>query len=230
MTILIIDVGTTTVRASAVHDGGEVAITHRRPLPPRSPMPGFVEFDPAELATTVLGLAGRVMGECGPISAVGITNQRASTVLWDRATGRPVAPGVGWQDLRTVGMCLALQARGIRLAPSASATKLVFLLDLADPDRRRNLCFGTIDSWVAWALSGGTSHVTDPTNAALTGLLTHDGAGWDPALLDALRIPEAVLPAIVDTSGVAGVAHALDGAPPIAALAGDQQASLVGQG
>ena len=152
------------------------------------------------------------------MAAVGITNQRASTILWDRRSGEPVGPGVGWQDLRTVGMCLALQAQGLHLAPNASATKLAFLLDLADPDRRRSaageLAFGTVDTWLAWTLSGGAVHVTDPGNAAVTGLLAGDGSGWDPAVLEALRIPPEVLPAIVDSAGVVGEARAAAGGAP----------------
>ena len=141
---------------------------------------------------------------------------------------------MGWQDLRTVGMCLALQGQGLRLAPNASATKLAFLLDLADPDRSRaeagELCFGTIDTWLAWTLTGGAVHVTDPGNAGVTGLVLPSLEGWDPDVLAALRIPAAVMPAIVDSSGVLAPAVALPGAPPVAGLAGDQQASLLGQG
>ncbi|MFP5376013.1 MAG: FGGY family carbohydrate kinase, partial [Acidimicrobiia bacterium] len=139
-------------------------------------------------------------------------------------------PGIGWEDLRTAGLCLALQERGLRLAPNASATKLAVLLDLADPARARDLCFGTLDTWLAWTLTGGALHVTDATNAGVTGLLRADGSGWDEAVLDVLRIPPATLPRIVDSSGIVGPALALDCAPPLAALVGDQQASLVGQG
>ncbi|MEO6121221.1 MAG: FGGY-family carbohydrate kinase, partial [Acidimicrobiales bacterium] len=156
--------------------------------------------------------------------------QRASTVVWDRATGVPVGPAIGWQDLRTVALCLQLQDRGVRLAPNASATKLAVLLDMADPDRSRDLCFGTVDSWLAWTLSAGGLHVTDASNAGVTGLVHPDASGWDPAVLEVLRIPETVLPAIVDSSGPLGPARALAGQPPLAAMIGDQQASLVGQG
>src|SRR5918996_1340882 len=104
------------------------------------------------------------------------------------------------------------------------------LLDEADPDRRRDLCFGTVDTWIAWHLSGGKLHVTDPSNAAVTGLMCADASAWNPTVLEALRVPEPVLPALVDTSGIVGPASALPGAPPLAALVGDQQASLVGQG
>jgi glycerol kinase len=127
--------------------------------------------------------------------------------------------------------CLTLAAEhGIRVAPNQSATKLASILDAHDPDRQRELCFGTVDTWVAWTLSAGALHVTDTSNAAVTGLLEPDGSGWAASVLDALRIPPAMLPEIVDSSGVCGQATALPGAPPIAALIGDQQGSLVGQG
>jgi glycerol kinase len=165
------------------------------------------------------------------VDAVGITNQRASTVVWDRATGEPVGPAIGWQDLRTVFDCLTLAAEhGIRVAPNQSATKLASILNAHDPDRTRDLCFGTVDTWVAWTLSRGERHITDTSNAAVTGLLAADARGWAAPVLDALRVPAAMLPEIVDSAGVCGHASALPGAPPIAALIGDQQGSLVGQG
>ena len=208
---------------------------HHQPVLPDTPFPGLVEFDATTMAAAVLDVATQALAdEGGPVQAVGIANQRASTVLWERATGKPVGPGIGWQDLRTVGTCLELQADGFRLAPNASATKLAALLDLADPDRSRSvrgeLCFGTVDTWVAWTLSGGTLHVTDTTNAGITGLIHPDATGWDPAILAALRIPAAILPTIVHSTGVIGEATALSGAPVIAGIAGDQQASLFGQG
>ena len=161
-----------------------------------------------------------------------------SSIVWERATGKPLAPGIGWQDLRTVGTCLVLQAEGIRLAPNASATKVMAILDEVDPERSRaeqgELCFGTVDSWVAWTLSGGAApggalHVTDATNAAVTALVDAT-IGWDEPLLQKLRIPLPMMPAVVDSSGVLGSAAGLPGAPPICGIAGDQQASLVGQG
>jgi glycerol kinase len=218
------------VRAAVVGPDAGVGAVHHRPVLPTTPAPGFVEFDAAAMADAALAVAGQALDEAGPVAAVGIANQRASTVVWDRATGEPVGPGVGWQDLRTAAMCLGLQGEGLRLAPNESATKLAFLLDMADPDRGRDLCFGTVDSWVAWTLSAGTVHVTDPSNAGLTGLLEGDASGWAPGALATLRIPDSVLPAIVDSSGFAGEAAALLGAPPIAGIAGDQQASLIGQG
>lgn len=229
MSILVVDVGTSGVRAAVVRPDATVAAETYREVLPTSPAPGFVEFDAGAMALAVLDVAGAALDRGGPVAGVGIANQRASTIVWDRASGEPVGPGVGWQDLRTAGMCLMLQQQGLRLAPNLSATKLAFLLDMADPDRRRDLCFGTVDTWVAWTLSGGRLHVTEPGNAAVTGLLTPDAAGWDPSVLSVLRVPEAVLPAVVDSAGVVGEASALPGAPPIAGMAGDQQASLMGQ-
>ncbi|HEV2758125.1 MAG TPA: FGGY family carbohydrate kinase [Acidimicrobiales bacterium] len=230
MSVLVIDVGTSSVRASVVTAEAAVAHTHRRTLLPSTPSPGFVELDASGLAAAVLEVSRAALAEAGPVDAVGITNQRSTTIVWDRQTGEPVGPGIGWQDQRTVMMCLALKAQGLRFSPSSSATKLSFLLDTVDPDRTRDLCFGTVDSWVAWTLSAGVLHVTDLSNAGVTGLMRLDGSGWDTSVLDALRIPASVLPRIVDSSGIVGPAAALPGTPPIAGMAGDQQASLIGQG
>jgi glycerol kinase len=233
--LLVVDVGTSGVRAAVVRPDATVACVHHRAVLPESPAPGLVEVDAELLARAALELAGAALDEGGPVSGVGIANQRATTVVWDRTTGRPVAPAIGWQDLRTVGTCLVLQAEGIRLAPNMSATKLAAILDAVDPDRSGadGLCFGTIDSWVAWTLGGGATaglHVTDATNAAVTGLVRADTMQWDGELLERLGVPSAMLPEIVDSSGEVGPASALPGAPVICGIAGDQQASLVGQG
>ena len=231
--ILVVDVGTSGVRAAIVRPDATVEHEHRVPLLPDSPAPGVVEFDAARMADAVLEVAGASLRDGGPVAGVGIANQRASSIVWERATGRPLAPGIGWQDLRTVGTCLVLQAEGIRLAPNASATKVMAILDEVDPERSRaeqgELCFGTVDSWVAWTLSGGALHVTDATNAAVTALVDAT-IGWDEPLLQKLRIPLPMMPMVVDSSGALGSAAALPGAPPICGIAGDQQASLVGQG
>jgi glycerol kinase len=237
--ILVVDVGTSGVRAAIVRPDATVEHEHRVPLLPDSPAPGLVEFDAARMADAILDVARTALAAGGPVAGVGIANQRASSIVWERATGKPVAPGIGWQDLRTVGTCLVLQAEGIRLAPNASATKVMAILDDVDPERARaergEFCFGTVDSWVAWTLSGGAAagsdalHVTDATNAAVTALVDAT-IGWDESLLRTLRIPASMLPAIVDSSGALGVAGALPGSPPICGIAGDQQASLVGQG
>ncbi|MHB8457512.1 MAG: FGGY family carbohydrate kinase, partial [Acidimicrobiales bacterium] len=221
---------TSGVRATVVRQDGSVGDVVYEEVLPSSPAQGFVEFDGSKMASAVLRVATAAIERNGRVEGVGIANQRASTLLWDRATSEPVAPGIGWQDLRTVGMCLMLRQEGLRLAPNQSATKLAMLLDLADPDRSRDLCFGTVDTWVAWVLSQGTLHVTDHTNAGVTGLVTPDGAGFDLERCSQLRIPESVLPRIVSSSGIVGLASALSGSPPIAGVAGDQQASLVGQG
>jgi glycerol kinase len=230
MSILVIDVGTSGLRAAIVRPDATVEHVHYRQLLPSTPSPGFVEFDADAMARAALECANAALADGGPVDGVGISNQRASTIVWDRASGEPVGPGIGWQDLRTAGMCIVLREHGLRVAPNASATKLAFLLDMADPDRSRNLCFGTVDTWIAWTLSGGQLHVTDLTNAAVTALMHGDGRGWSDKTLELLKIPPAVMPEIVDSSGDLGQATALPGAPPIAGIAGDQQASLIGQG
>lgn len=230
MSVLVIDVGTSSIRSAVVRPDGTVEHVHVRRTSLHAPQLGHVEFDAAALAADAVDLARLALADSGPVQAVGIANQRASTVVWDRATGEPVGPAIGWQDLRTVGACLAFQERGLRLSPNASATKLSYLLDAHDQDRSRDLCFGTVDTWIAWVLSRGAAHVTDATNAGATGLLRTDGSGWRASTLDALGIPVAMLPSIVDSSGLVAEAALLEGAPPITGLAGDQQASLVGQG
>jgi glycerol kinase len=228
--LLVIDVGTSGLRAAIVRPDATVEHAHYQALLPSSPAPGFVEFDPMAMAKAALDCAHAALADGGPVGAVGITNQRASTIVWDRATGEPVGPGVGWQDLRTAGMCLMLREQGLRVAPNASATKLAFLLDMADPERDRDLCVGTVDTWIAWTLSSGALHVTDLSNAAVTALMHGDGRGWNEATLELLRVPAAMLPDVVDSSGIVGEASVLEGSPPIAGIAGDQQASLIGQG
>jgi glycerol kinase len=229
--LLAIDVGTTSVRAAVVDADLRITAMARRSFPPATPFPGLVEFDAAALARVVLDAVAEVTAGADPVTAVGITNQRASTVVWDRATGEPIAPALGWQDLRTVGECLTARAEhDLALAPNQSATKLAWLLANTPGARDRDVCFGTVDTWLAWSLSGGALHVTDPSNAAVTGLLALDAATWSPRVLEVLGIDERILPAVVDTSGVIGEAMLLPGSPPIAALVGDQQASLVGQG
>jgi glycerol kinase len=232
--VLSVDVGTSGVRATVV--GQDCAIEHeeRETILPSSPAPGFIELDPRRLSAAILRVARAALERCGPVAAVGIANQRLTTLLWDRKTSEPAGPGIGWQDVRTAGLCLMLREEGIELAPNQSATKLVVLLDIADPGRTGDFCFGTVDTYVAWVLSGGSLHVTDPTNAYLTGLVDpvpQEGTlGWDAERCARLRIPLSALPDIVPSSGVLGRAAALPGAPPIAGVAGDQQASLIGQG
>jgi len=230
VSILVIDVGTSGIRAAVVRPDTTVAVEHYREVLPDTPMAGLVEFDANVLADVALDLAARALAEAGPVDGVGITNQRASAIVWDRATGEPVGPALGWQDLRTVTECLVFQADGLRFAPNQSATKVAWLLNTYDPERSRDLCFGTPDTWIAWRLSQGALHVTDLSNAAVTGLINLDGGTWDDSVLAKLAIPAAMMPTIVDSTAVLGAATALDGAPPIAGILGDQQASMLGQG
>lgn len=232
--ILVIDVGTTGLRAAVVRPDGSVAASEYRPCPPDSPFPGLVEFDATTMAATVLDAVTVVLRRLGdpPLAGVGVASQRASTIVWDRSTGKPIGPGLGWQDLRTVGECITAKAEhGLPLAPNQSATKIAWLLANAAGGRDPSeLCFGTVDTWVAWTLSQGALHVTDHTNAAVTGLYSIGTGTWNERTCDLLGIPTAMLPAIVDTAADLGAASAIEGAPTIGALVGDQQASLVGQG
>ncbi len=242
--VLVVDVGSTSVRAGVVRPDGSVEHVRQAQLMTASPAPGLAELDAAHLADVLVELAAAVLAVSGPVAGVGVATQRATTVVWDRRTGTPVAPAIGWQDLRTVLTCLTLQSEGIRLAPNMSATKVAAILDAVDPGRERaragEICAGTVDSWVAWTLTGGARgpagglHVTDATNAAVTGMLARGESAtwdvWDGRVLEALKIPPEVLPRVVDSCGPLGEATALAGSPPLCALIGDQQASLIGQG
>ena len=229
MTVLVIDAGTSGVRSVAIRDDGSVAAEAHVEVLPSSPAPGLVEIDAAATATAALSTARAVLAEVGAVDAVGIANQRASTIAWDARTGAPVGPGIGWQDLRTVGRCLALQPEGIRLAPNMSATKAEWLAQHADLPAE-HLRIGTVDTWLAWVLSDGATHVTDASNALVTGLYDPAGRSWSDDLLGLLGIPSTAMATVGDSSGPVTSATALPGAPAISALIGDQQASLVGQG
>jgi glycerol kinase len=232
--ILVIDVGTTGLRAAIVDADGGVGHVEYRPFPPDTPFPGLVEFDAAAMAEAVLGAARQALHDAGDptVAGVGIASQRASTIVWERSTGTPIAPALGWQDLRTIGECLTAKAEhGLTLAPNQSATKLQWLLAQATDGRDPgDLCFGTVDSWVAWTLSEGAVHATDHSNAGVTGLYSLDHGAWNSRTCELLGIDPAMLPSIVESSGVFGEATALPGSPPLAAMIGDQQGSLVGQG
>lgn len=229
--VLVIDVGTTGTRAAIVDRTAQVEHVRYRRTPPLSPFAGLVEFDARELALTVLDLAAELLDAVDGVDGVGITNQRGSTVVWDRDSGEPLGHGLGWQDLRTVGECITAKSQhGLSLAPNQSATKAAWLISQHDPGRIRNLCIGTIDSWLVWSLSEGRTHVTDRSNAGVTGLVEPNGLRWSAGVTSALGIDPASLPRLVDSSGPIAEATALRGAPPITAIAGDQQASLFGQG
>ena len=232
MSILVIDVGTSGLRSAVVTPQAQVASATYQAFAPVTPSPGLVEFDAVAMGRAVMHVVRATLDKnSDPILALGITTQRASSVVWDRATGEPVGPALGWQDLRTVFECIMAKAdHGLALAPNQSATKVAWLLNTFDPDRSRDLLFGTIDTWIAWVVSGGALHITDHTNAAVTGLYDTTTHAWSPRACEALGIPMRMLATIVESSGDLGIATELPGAPRITGLAGDQQASLIGQG
>jgi glycerol kinase len=229
MRVLVVDVGTSGVRAAVINDDLSTAHDRYVELLPASPGPGMVEIDAPALATLTVELARDAIDHVGAVDGVAISNQRASTIVWDAASGAPIGPGLGWQDLRTIALCFAAREHGLRPAPNQTATKAQWLLDTFDPARSRAVKVGTVDTWIAHALSDGALHVTDTTNAGVTGLVTTRFDAWDQHALDAYGIASASLPAIVPSAGVLGHATSLPGAPPIVAILGDQQASLAGQ-
>ena len=225
---LAIDVGTTSVRTALVDTSGVVTHIHQRRLSVATPQPGEVELDAEEIGRTAIELAEHTLRDGGPCDVVGITNQRATTIVFDPQTGQPVGPALGWQDLRTVIDCLVLQGEGLRLAPNQSATKVKWLV--AQSGRAsRDLRFATIETWVTWLLTERAVHVTDRSNAGVNGLVALDVDSWDERTLALLDLDSAMMPRIVDTMAHHGLATALPGSPPITALVGDQPASLFGQ-
>ncbi|BDU74469.1 glycerol kinase GlpK [Mesoterricola silvestris] len=241
--ILALDQGTTSSRALLFDGGGAVRGVAQKEFTQHFPRPGWVEHDPLEIWATQLEVAREVLARAGNprVAAIGITNQRETTVLWDRATGEPLANAIVWQDRRTTGICDELRAQGLAnffqertglvLDAYFSGTKLQWLLDTLPGARERaargELAFGTIDTWLAWKLTG--AHVTDPSNASRTLLFNIHEGRWDEELLGALRIPAEVLPRVVDSSGVVGATDLLGGRIPVAGIAGDQQAATFGQ-
>lgn len=230
MTLLVIDVGTSGVRAAAVGEDARIFHEEYREVLPSSPAPGLVEFDACAMAEAALAVARATVAAAGGVDAVGIASQRSSTIAWRRSTGEPIGPGLGWQDLRTVEACKRLHAAGLLVSPNSTATKAAWLLEHAGAIDERDVCVGTVDSWIAWNLSDGELHVTDASNASSSGLWSASENNWNGDVLRAVRVSPRVLPEIVDSSGVVGAASALPGAPPIAGVSGDQQASLAGQG
>ena len=247
--VLAIDQGTTSSRALVFDAGLALVATAQEEFPQHFPRSGWVEHDPADIWSSTAAVARAAIERANlrpqDIAAIGVTNQRETTVLWDRATGEALAPAIVWQDRRTAGACdrlreqghaEAVRARtGLELDAYFSATKLAYLLDRVPAARERaergELAFGTIDSWLIWHLSGGALHVTDASNAARTMLYDIHGGAWDETLLRLFDIPAAVLPRIVDSVGVCGHIRAdvLGAEVPIAGIAGDQQAATFGQ-
>jgi glycerol kinase len=247
--LLAIDQGTTSSRAILFRADGRALALSQAELPQHFPRPGWVEHDPDRIWTDTLAVCRTALREGGAkpdqIAGIGITNQRETTVLWERATGRPVHPAIVWQDRRTASMCERLREEGLEplvrertgllVDPYFSATKLVWLLENVDGARpaaeRGELAFGTVDTWLLWQLSGGRVHATDATNAARTMLFDIHRQVWDEDLLAVLEIPRAVLPEVRDSSGFFGETDPQwFGQPlPITGIAGDQQAATFGQ-
>ena len=237
--ILAIDQGTTGTTCLVVDDELGVRGRGSREFPQHYPQPGWVEHDPEELWASVLGAAEDAVRAAGvratELQAIGIANQRETTVLWDRATGRSVAPAIVWQDRRTAERCRELPAELVRARtglvpdPYFSATKLEWLLARSDV-ARSELAFGTVDSWLVWKLTGGRVHATDLTNASRTMLLDLDSLDWAGELLDLFGVDRALLPRLVRSSAIVGEAELLGVTLPIAGIAGDQQAALFGHG
>jgi glycerol kinase len=237
--ILAIDQGTTGTTCLVVDEELSVHGRGYCELAQHFPRPGWVEHDPDEIWTTVVdasreALADARVAPCD-LRAIGIANQRETTLLWDRATGRPVAPAIVWQDRRTAERCRQLPAELVRARtglmpdPYFSATKLEWLLEQTG-HRSAGLAFGTVDAWLVWKLTSGAEHLTDRTNASRTLLVALDTLEWDDELLDLFRIDRALLPRIVPSAQV-GVGASLLGADvPVMGMAGDQQAALYGQG
>ena len=245
--ILALDQGTTSSRAILFdHAGGIVAVAQKE-FPQRFPKPGWVEHDPVDIWSTQLGVAAEVLQKANmsadDIAAIGITNQRETTIVWDRETGQPVCNAIVWQDRRTASLCDALRTRkldrlirrktGLVVDAYFSATKLQWILQHVKGARARakagRLAFGTVDSWLVWNLTGGRVHVTDASNASRTMLYDIRTGEWDDALLEIFGVPRSMLPEVRSSSEVYGHTALLGGSIPIAGIAGDQQAALFGQ-
>ena len=247
--ILALDQGTTSSRAIVFDAKGAILAVAQKEFTQVFPRPGWVEHDPEEIWVTQVTVAHEALARAGVqarnVAAIGITNQRETTVVWERRTGRPLYNAIVWQDRRTAAVCDALKARGLEARISAktgllldayfSATKLGWILDNVPGARARaeagELAFGTIDTWLVWKLTAGAAHVTDPSNASRTLLYDIHAGRWDPELLEIFGIPDRVLPEVCASSGmVARTAEGLFAARiPIAGIAGDQQAALFGQ-
>ena len=247
--ILAIDQGTTSTRAIVFDVGTRPVATAQREFAQHYPQPGWVEHDPEDIWRDTLATAREALDESGVgaagIAGIGITNQRETVVVWDRATGEAIHKAIVWQDRRTADLCARLKEegheRGVRaktgllLDPYFSATKLAWILDHVEGARARaengELAFGTIDSFLLWRLTGGAVHATDITNASRTLLYDIHAQRWDEALCALFDVPMAMLPEVHDNSHIFG--HTADGlfdaAIPIAGVAGDQQAALFGQ-
>jgi len=248
--VMALDQGTTSSRAILFDAGGSIAAVEQHEFTQHFPQPGWVEHDADEIWSSQLRAARGALeaadARASDIAAIGITNQRETTVVWDRATGSPIHPAIVWQSRQTVPICDSLRERGLAeevtqrtglvIDAYFSATKARFILDAVEGAQQRaeagELCFGTIDSWLIYKLTKGAVHATEYSNASRTMLYNIRELAWDERLLSELNIPAAMLPEVRDSSGGFGAADAewLGGEVPIAGVAGDQQAALFGQG
>jgi len=247
--ILALDQGTTSSRAILFDQEGLILSTAQKEFTQIFPAPGWVEHDPMEIWSTQIGVASEVISKHGidkfDIAAIGITNQRETTVIWNKLTGMPIYNAIVWQDRRTADFCdqLKLEGRqaliqektGLIIDAYFSASKIKWILDHVDGARaqaeRGELCFGTIDSWLVWKLTNGANHITDATNASRTMLFNIHDLKWDTTLLELFNIPISILPEVKSSSEVYGHTDLLvtNQQIPIAGIAGDQQAALFGQ-
>ena len=245
--ILALDQGTTSSRAILFDREQNILGVSQRELAQHYPREGWVEQDAMEIWSTQYGVMMEAIAQSGvapsDIAGIGITNQRETTLVWDRATGRPVCNAIVWQCRRTADIVDRLRTDGLEghiraatgLLPDAyfSATKLKWILDHVEGARARaergELCFGTVDSWLVWKLTGGAAHVTDVTNASRTMLFDIHRLDWDDILLEALDIPRSMLPQVRSSSEIYGYTDIQGVRIPIAGMAGDQQAALFGR-
>jgi len=247
--ILALDQGTTSSRAILFDARGALVDNAQREYTQHFPQPGWVEHDGRDIWTSQLEVAKTLLSRCpnpSNIEAIAITNQRETTILWDRKTGEPLGPAIVWQDRRTADQCAAMRQQGLTELIQAktglvldayfSGTKLAWLLDNIEGARSRaergELAFGTVDSWLVWNLTAGRSHITDVSNASRTLLFNLHTLEWDDELLKLFNIPRAVLPTIVPSAGLLAHSHpsALGLSLPITAMIGDQQSATFGQG
>ena len=239
--VLALDAGTTGVRTRAVFDDGRPSFSAYREFTQYFPHNGWVEHDANEIWQAMSATLAEVVAQLSePVAAIGITNQRETVVAWDRHTGKPCAHAIVWQDRRTAETCTALaphldtvrRLTGLVLDPYFSGTKAAWLLRNADLPAVENVCIGTIDSWLVWKLTAGTSFVTDPSNASRTMLFDINTMTWSAEMCDLIGVPMSVLPEVRPSSHRYGVTTHVDGVPngiPISGIAGDQQAALFGQ-
>jgi glycerol kinase len=246
--LIAIDQGTTSTRAIVFDAALNVVAIAQQEFTQYFPADGWVEHDAEEIWASVVATVRAAMDKAGvaaaDVAAIGITNQRETTLIWDRASEKPIHRAIVWQDRRTADQCAALRAAGhepgvtqktgLLIDPYFSATKIAWLLDHVDGAReaanKGRLALGTIDTWLLWRLTGGFAHVTDATNAARTLLLDIHSAAWDPELAELFRVPMSLLPTVRDCAADFGTTHLFGGAIRILGLAGDQQAATVGQG